>query len=309
MIIYRQLLNTSLAFFLSAATLGTNAAEKEEPTFDLEKARAAIQQIEPAATPGEPRKMLIYSRANGFRHDSIKYGKEVFPLLGELTGTYTAVVSDESAMFEKDSLEQFDAVMMNNTTRNAFRPHKGKFGRLSREEKEKILEDEKRYLQNLLDYVRGGGGFVGIHAATDTYKDHAGYIDMIGGQFAGHPWHSHMEVVIDVLEPDHPLLQGVFDADEYTLTEEIYAHRDTNEEWIEPGGFRVLLQLNQEKTQRKKNNITFVPISWIKDYGQGRVFYSSLGHNPGPFEKRPTLEAYLRGIQYALGDIPADAAP
>jgi hypothetical protein len=298
-----------LPILLLTPLLPLNAAEEEKPTLDTQAAKAAVEQVR-AVKPQEPRKVLIYSVAGGYAHDAIEYGKTVFPLLGERTGAFTAVVSDDPAMFDEDKLGEFDAVMFNNTSGNTLTGYsKGDFRRLDRKQRAEIEEKEKQRRENLLNFIREGGGFVGIHAATDTYKDWAPYTEMIGGKFAGHPWHSHMRVVVDVIHPEHPINEGLFPENKFTLTEEIYAHRDSQDNWVQPGRYQVLLQLNQEETKRKKNNINFVPISWISNYGAGRVYYNSLGHNPGIFEMRPILQHILRGIQWAIGDLQADATP
>ncbi len=287
----------------------------QDTDFDLNKAREAIAQIEPAATPQKPRKVLVFSVATNFQHNAIEFGKAVLPVLGEQTGAYEAVVSDDVENFEKDALSQFDAVIFNNTQG---RPFLGKpwpeVRKMPDAERKALLEREDRLQANLLEYVNQGGGFVGIHAATDTYTRWEEYVAMIGGKFEGHPWNKKSDVVVDIVEPQHPLIAGIFEVTSFPLQEEIYIMKNAADEWIQPGDQdrRLLLKLNLEQSgeRKRKNSPTdFVPISWIKEVGEGRLFYTSLGHNAAIFENPQVLEHYLRGIQYACGDLPAEATP
>src|SRR5262245_13655527 len=87
----------------------------------LEKIKAALPEKAPAK-PMQPRKLLIFSKTNGFRHGSIPAGAAAITLMGQKTGAYTAVHSEDEAMFEPDKLKEFDAVLMLNTTGEVFRP-------------------------------------------------------------------------------------------------------------------------------------------------------------------------------------------
>jgi hypothetical protein len=290
------------------------AGSAQDTDFDLKKARAAISEIEPVVKPEQPRKVLVFSIATDFQHNAIEFGKQVLPVLGEETGAYEAVVSDDFANFEKEALKQFDAVIFNNTQG---RPFLGKPWKEVRQmpdaERKEVMQREDRLQQNLLDYVTQGGGFVGIHAATDTYTRWEEYTEMVGGKFEGHPWNKRSDVVVDIVEPEHPLIAGIFEESSFPLKEEIYIMKNAQDEWIQPDDQdrRLLLKLNLEQSgerQRKSSPTDFVPISWIKEIGQGKLFYTSLGHNAAIFEKPETLELYLRGIQYACGDLPADAS-
>jgi type 1 glutamine amidotransferase len=166
-------------------------------------------------------------------------------------------------------------------------------------------EREERLKQSLVDFVRAGKGLAGIHAATDTYKNWKEYNDMMGGAFMSHPWHT--EVPVRVLDPEHPLLQ-VFGGKGFTVVDEIYQFRNDT---ARPSERRMLLSLapdweGLEKGDREDN---FYPISWISRYGEGRVFYCSLGHREEIYHNADVVGHYLAGLQFALGDLKADAEP
>jgi type 1 glutamine amidotransferase len=128
---------------------------------------------------------------------------------------------------------------------------------------------------------------------------------MMGGAFAGHPW--HMPVPIRILGTDHPL-NKVFGGSGFTVTDEIYQFRnDTNS----PTERRMLLSLSPDFDQlsRGKRKDGFYAISWISNQGKGRTFYCSLGHRDEIYYNPVILEHYLAGFQFALGDLEADATP
>ena len=128
---------------------------------------------------------------------------------------------------------------------------------------------------------------------------------MMGGAFAGHPWHT--EVPVRILDAKHPL-NKVFQGKGFTVTDEIYQFRPDTAQATQR---RMLLSLAPDWDQLSKGNRPdgFYPISWISQYGKGRTFYCSLGHRDEIYSNPAVLEHYLAGIQYALGDLAADASP
>ncbi len=255
--------------------------------------KAAIADALPAkarVAPAKPRKLLVFYRTEGFVHGCIPYGNEALRRLGEASGAYTAVLSEDMAMFDPATLATFDAVVFQNTTKLAF------------------ANPAQR--KALLDFVASGKGVVGLHAATDNFPTWPEGQALIGGLFHGHPWTSGNLVAVKLDDPDH-VLNTAFHHQGFWIKEEIYQimgpyARDHQ---------RVLLSLDMsrpenarpaDKIARTDNDF---PISWIKNEGAGRVFYSSLGHNKDIFNVPSILQHFLDGIQFALGDLPADAVP
>jgi type 1 glutamine amidotransferase len=264
------------SFFVGAAVLLLvfSADVGFAQLFEVES--AVVEKIEKAlpkssqAKPKKPRKVLIFSKTSGFRHGSIPVGAKSIVMLGEKTGAFEAVHSEDDSMFEPESLNQFDAVIMLNTTGKLFLP---KPMPKDPAEKAKALEREKRLKKSLVDFVSGGKGLAGTHSATDTYKDWKEYCDMMGGAFDGHPWHE--PVPIRLLDASHPL-NKVFKGEGFTITDEIYQFR---EDTANPSDRRFLLTLDPgfkklSKGKRKDGNY---PISWIDKYGEGRIFYWGVG--------------------------------
>ncbi len=267
----------------------------------VEKIKSALPDKAPARVK-QPHKVLIFSKTNGFRHGSIPVGVTALTMMGEKTGAFTAVHSEDDAMFEPDTLKQFDAVIMLNTTGDLFRPKV-----LPKDPKEKaaVLEREARLKKSLVDFVRGGKGLAGTHSATDTYHSWGEYNMMMGGTFAGHPWHKM--VPVKNLAPSHPLNE-MFKEGDFQIADEIYQFRDNT---AQPSDRKMLLALDTKKmdVSAGKRKDGLYPISWVSTYGKGRTFYCSLGHRDEIYYNPVVLKHYLAGFQYVLGDLDADATP
>ena len=257
--------------------------------------------------PEKPRKLLVNTTVKGFPHSAIPYAAKAFEIMGEMTGAFDAVVSDDIAMFEPDNLKQFDAVLMDNTTGNLFLPHPKKLSKLSPEEKAKAQQYDTLLKKSLADFVKGGGGLIGVHAATDCHYAWPEYGEMMGARFWGHPWTESVTVKID--DPAHPLNRA-FKGSNFVVDDEIYQF---NEPYSREK-LRVLLSLdtsrtNMDKGKAIKRTDDDFAVSWVRSYGAGRVFYCSLGHKHEIFWNPVVLEHYLDGIQFALGDLDADTTP
>lgn len=268
---------------------------------------AGALPAEPYAMPRTPRKLLVFSKTNGFRHASIATGKLLLEEMGRRTGAFEAVISDDLENFEKDKLATYDAVCFLSTTQSVFLPPAKELEKLSDDGKAAARERDARLKENLMSYVKSGGGFVGIHAATDTCYEWPEYGRMINGYFDGHPWNANTMVSVKV-EPgqeSHPLV-AMFEGENVEFKEEIYQHKDP----YDSKAVRMLLRLDTEKTDMTVKGIKRTDndfgIAWARDWDKGRVFYTSLGHNHEIFWHPKVVRHYLAGIQWALGDLKAE---
>jgi type 1 glutamine amidotransferase len=274
---------------LAASTLilacGTAVAADGPSAAELEKIRKAAPE-KPVIKPQKDRRILIYTDCKGFVHSAIPYGTAAIKILGEKTGAFEVVVSDDPSVFQPAELYKYDAILFNNTTGELF-----------------TNNGSKRALRA---YVAGGRGLVGIHAATDCFYDWDAWGKLMGGYFHGHPWNE--EVGIKIEQPDHPLTK-MFPADGFKIADEIYQFRAP----YSRDNLRVLLSLDTAKTDMTKGGIKRddgdFAVSWVRNEQLGRVFYCSLGHRHEIFWNPAVLQHYLAGIQYALGDLPANAVP
>ena len=267
-----------------------------------------IEKATPAhatAKPEKPRRLLIFNRNveyNGHRA-SILAGSEAFKQFGKKTGAFEATITEDPAVFDRDSLRQFDAVFLNNNIGNT------------------VAEPERR--KNLLEFVTAGGGLMGVHGTSVAFtkwqwpplEDWPEFGHMLGARGARHRGGYLQEPVVMALDdPKHPLL-GAFGGNSYPWTDEIFRFHDP----YSRKNVRVLLKIDTEKTDLS----TYLPddkdkclrtdhdyaLAWIRNYGKGRVFYSALAHSPHVFEDPKMLRFYLDGAQFVLGDLSAPTTP
>ena len=173
---------------LLAIVVGASNAQKNKKQINTEKIAEGVPKSAPAK-PTKPRKVLVFSKTAGFRHGSIPTGVEAMKQMGKSTGAFEVTATEDDSYFEPETLNKFDAVLFLNTTGEVF--------------KSKEAGREDRLKKSLVDFVKSGKGLIGTHSATDTYKNWKDFNDMMGGAFAGHPWHTI--IIGKKLEPNHPL--------------------------------------------------------------------------------------------------------
>lgn len=299
-------MNLPIFSVCSCFVFGAIATRAAIPNDAPDKIASALPG-EAYAKPAKARKILIFSVTNGFRHDSIETGQLAFTELGKKTGAFETVVSNDLENFEEETLKAFDAVCFLNTTLEVFMPSEGEKKKLDEAGLAKATERAARLEKNLLEFIKSGKGYIGIHAATDTCYSSAAYGEMVGGFFDGHPWLAGTQVSIKV-DPDHakhPLV-SMF-TENLNIKEEIYQFKAP----YDSKKVDVLLRLDTEKSpmnlpgiKRKDGDFG---VSWVREYGKGRVFYCSLGHNHDIYWNPTILKHYLAGIQWALGDFKVES--
>ena len=149
----------------------------------------------------------------------------------------------------------------------------------------------------------GRGGFVGLHSAADTGLDFPGgrdaWVSMVGGDFAGHPWNQGDPVRIRT-HGDHPTVAMWPDAFDYR--EEIYQYQA-----FDPARMRVLQSLDFAHTPTKRP--WAVPVTWVRQIGHGRLFYTNLGHTPSTWSDPRFRDQIVQAVQWAGGAGRIDADP
>ncbi len=243
-----------------------------------------------------PKRVLVVSVTKGFRHSVIPLTDKVIGELAQSSGAFTVdYVRTDEDMAQKmtaDALKTVDAVVFNNTTGDLPLPDVDAF----------------------LKWIEAGHGFLGIHAATDTFRGHKplhAYNQMIGGEFKTHGAQVEVEVINQ--DPPHPACKPF--SKTVRVFDEIYLldgfERDT---------VHGLLTLDKHPNDKTPGDY---PIAWCKNFGKGRVFYTSLGHREdvvdpkwgGGDRKNPpeVAEAYqkhlLAGIKWVLGLEKGSAKP
>jgi type 1 glutamine amidotransferase len=268
---------------------------------DFIKKQDAAVPTEAPAKPAKARKLLVYMETTYDPHPLAEGGLAI-KKMGEKTGAYEVTLTDDLKIFTPETLAQFDGIFMNNTVGDHPRTPEGK--------------------QALLDYIKAGHGFMGTHSTTDSNHAWDEYFNMLGGEFWGHPFR---EISVKNEDPKNPV-NAAFDSKGFAIDDEIYVMRVPNFDSNKNRGpefcysrdkLHVLLSIDNDNSRLGKPDPSKAPyrkdadyaVSWVKTYGNGRVFYCSLGHDRMDWANPMLLKHYLAGIQYALGDLKADDTP
>jgi type 1 glutamine amidotransferase len=190
---------------------------------------------------------------------------------------YDAALKESLGKLSPENLKNFSAVIFANTTGDLPLPDK----------------------QGFIDWVKDGGAFIAMHSGSDTFHHFHPYIEMLGGEFQTHGAQAGVECL--VLDSTHPATKD-FGESFCVEQEEIYLIKSFDRTKV-----HNLLAL--DKHPNKKKEFGFFPIAWCKDFGQGKVFYTSLGHREDVWENKRYQKHILGGIKWALGLEKADATP
>jgi len=275
----------------------------EEARIDLTEAQIrAIEAAAPAQAPAKPlqaRKVLVYGRVPT-HPDSVPSCFKAVEIMGRKSGAFEAVSSGDPSCFVPENLKQFDAIVMNNTHEaTPFLPWS--FKELTAEQQKAAKDQEVVLKKSFLDFISSGKGLVGIHGATCSVQ-WPEYLEVMGGAYGTH---ISGEVFVKAEEGAHPVCAG-FGAEGIKVNDEIYIFREP----YSRKSVRVLAGLDLSRTQdpQKRADKDYA-VSWVRQYGKGRVFYCSLGHTPPTYTHRQVLQHMLAGIQFAMGDLQGEAWP
>lgn len=229
---------------------------------------------QPQVTTGAP-KVLVFSKTEGYKHESIPNGIALIEDLGRKNG-FGVVATKEAGDFTPENLQQYKAVIFNNTTGDVLNPVQQ---------------------QAFEEYIRQGGGFTGIHAASDTEFDWPWFGQLVGAYFLDHPGMTDtfpgiQQGTLMVQQTSHRATAHL--PERWVHTDEFYSFRN-----IQPG-LNVLLTID-EKSYRGGKNGEFHPMTWFREFDGGRSFYTSLGHTKEAYDDANFQKLVLGGIQYAMG--------
>ena len=213
-------------------------------------------------------RILVFSKTAGFRHASIPTGKAALLKLGK-EHQVKVDTTENAAYFVADSLKHYQAVVFLNTTSDV------------------LNSEQQAAFEN---YIRQGGGFAGIHAATDTEYDWPWYTKLVGAQFESHP--EVQQAVVAIVQKDHPATTGL--PERWERTDEWYNFKNLNPE------VQLLARLDESTYEGGKNG-EHHPIAWFHTYDGGRAFYTGLGHTVESYSEPAFLQHVWGGIAYAMG--------
>ena len=277
---------------------------------DVQAMLAALPDKAPVK-PRRPRRVLVLGKALGYVHSSIPLAARTIEEMGRKTGAWSTTVTYDPADINPKNLAQYDALFLASTS-----------GPFLDDPEDAAVTAARR--QALLDFVRGGKGLAGIHAATVGYYQSAPatqlgpdtvvstwpeFTRLLGGLFKFH-WNDGQVVTVKIDEPDHPLnaaFKGqpplrVMD-ETYTFAREPYSRRRVRV--LTSIDYAAMSAEDKAKEQYPRPDGDYA-LSWIRREGQGRVFYEAHGHSERVYAIKPVLMHLLYGMQYVLGDLKVD---
>lgn len=211
--------------------------------------------------------VLVFTKTNGYRHESIPDGIEAIKKLGR-ENNFTMDASEDSLVFTPQNLKKYDAIIFLNTTGT-------------------ILGQEQKLA--FINYMQKGGGFVGVHAATDCEYGWPWYVKMVGANFKSHP--DQQTAILNTTKRPH------------AATSHLPASWQRKDEWynfknINPK-IKVILTID-ETSYKGGENGAFHPMAWYHEYENGKVFYTALGHTKESYQEPLFLQHLAAGILYSM---------
>jgi type 1 glutamine amidotransferase len=218
-------------------------------------------------TSGSKPRILIFTKTNGYYHESIPSGVSAITKLGN-ENNFSVESTANAGYFREDTLKNYAAVIFLSTTGD-------------------VLNGDQQVAFER--FIQGGGGFAGIHSATDTEYDWPWYHKLVGAYFANHP--KLQKATINVIDKNH--LSTSFLPDKWERFDEWYNFKNVQSD------IKVLARLD-ESTYEGGTMGTNHPHAWYHNFDGGRAFYTAGGHTKESYSEPLFLRHLLGGIQYAL---------
>ena len=283
----------ALSFNTSAQQPSGRRGVSPEERQKIESAVSAIPAKAPAK-PRRPRKLLVIDAINGrMGHPAVLYTNLAVELMGKKTGAYETVISHDTSLLTPSDLRGFDAIFINNTAQGD-------------------LFNTPELRDAFAAYMRNGGGLVANHSVTVTSPKWDEFCEILGARGAAHR-SLEEKIMVKLDDPKHPL-NKVFGGKGFEFAEDILRF---DEAPSPRSKVHVLFSIDVAKTDMNQGRCLGncvsedgeYPLSWVRAYGKGRVFYCGLGHKPSVFWDARILQHYLAGIQFALGDLKGSVKP
>jgi type 1 glutamine amidotransferase len=258
------------------------------------------------AADGKTKKVLFFTKSSGFQHDVIKrskpdelsFAEKILVDLGKEHG-FEVTATKDGSIFTPEKLAEFDLIAFYTT------------GDLDKHDSKPDVTQSKDGgvpmppggPEALLKFVEDGKGIIGFHCASDTFNHHGDgdkahpYIKMIGGEFDGHG--KQQTAKIRAVKQFAPLK----DTADFELTEEWYRFKN-----IAPD-LHVILVQETEGMEKMYTDRKAYPMTWTRQQGKGRVFYTSMGHREDVWQNPLFQQVILAGMSWAVGNVEGETKP
>jgi len=222
--------------------------------------------------PAKKKKILVFSRTAGYRHaSSSDAGKKFILELGS-KNKFGVDTTESPEAFTPENLKKYAAVVFLCTTGN-------------------VLNDQQQLAFE--QFIKNGGGYVGLHSAADTEYDWPWFGELNGAYFKNHP--RPQEAVFNIVDANNIATAHLPKV--WKRSDELY-----NFKWIGTD-LNILITID-ESTYTGGGNGDDHPMAWYHDFDGGRAFYTALGHDNKSWEDPLYLQHVLGGIKYAMGEKP-----
>ena len=253
------------------------------------------------ATETAPRpRILLLTKSSGFEHSVIKHDRRgtshveriLTPLVDEMGGSL--LCTKDASLINAETLEDYDVVIFYTS---------GVLTEVGEDGNPPMTEEG---LEAFFTWIRNGGGFIGFHSATDSFRSNGDtptpYIEMLGGEFITHG--AQFEGTIRNVSAGHPAAKSL--PESWDIQDEWYLFRHLNKEHLH---VLALLEIGDERQKQKMYDIPDYPMIWCRAYGDGRVLYNGMGHREDVWE-HPTFKALVEEhIRWAAGEGSLNADP
>jgi type 1 glutamine amidotransferase len=234
------------------------------------------------AGAADKKKVLVITHAAGFKHSSRPVAAQTVKTLGEKTGEWEVVAvadtaEDVNRHVNAEGLKNLHMVFFANTT--------GDLG----------LTPANRTA--FYEWIRRGGAYAGVHSASDTYHGDADYLNLVRGEFLTHG--PQVKVTVYNQDPTHPATKDL--PSSFEIYDEIYLFKNWDRNRV-----HVLLSMHKHPNKDEAGDF---PVAWTNRVGQGRMFYTSLGHREDVYENEIYLKHLTGGLRWALGLANGDDTP